>query len=158
MEQISTSTSLNIFAPPRMQLIKQCILTWMAGSRVTQEQLLPVSVPDSTLPIPSLESYLPTSDLHGWRKCSRIVGTILAMWVAGSLRHTTAMDGGSADIASLHGCNLLGNAGAIAEEQISTHPWIYTHRHPWLFALYDHHGWWECGYCRSKYPPIHPWI
>ena len=24
---------------------------------------------------------LPTSDLHGWRKCNRIVGTILAVWV-----------------------------------------------------------------------------
>jgi len=26
----------------------------------------------------------------------------------GSLRNTTAVDGGNADIASLHGCNLLG--------------------------------------------------
>jgi len=20
----------------------------------------------------------------------------------------------------------------------------------WLFVEYDHHGWWKCGYCRSK--------
>ena len=23
-------------------------------------------------------------------------------------------------------------------------------------ATYDHHGWWKCGYCRSKYLPVHP--
>ena len=58
------------------------------------------------------------------------------MWVAGSLRHTTAMDGGSADIASLHGCNLLGNAGAIAEEQISVRPSLNIFAPPSL-ALCD---------------------
>jgi len=30
-------------------------------------------------------SALPTSDLYGWRKCNRIVGTILAMWVGRKL-------------------------------------------------------------------------
>jgi len=44
------------------------------------------------------------------------------MWVAGSLRHTTAMDGGSADIAR--------------SKYLSAHPWTYSHRHPWLFAIY----------------------
>ncbi len=34
----------------------------------------------------------------------------------------TAMDGGDADIALLHGCNLLGNAGAFVEEKIPAHP------------------------------------
>ena len=32
-------------------------------------------------------SALPTSDLHGWRKCNRIVGTIVAMWVGRKLLH-----------------------------------------------------------------------
>jgi hypothetical protein len=48
-------------------------------------------------------SALPTSDRHGWRKCNRIVGTILAMWVDRKLLlhfphfpHLTAMDGGNA--------------------------------------------------------------
>jgi len=42
--------------------------------------------------------------------------------IHGSLRYTATMDGGSADIASLHGCNLSGNAGAISKEQISVRP------------------------------------
>ncbi len=25
----------------------------------------------------------------------------------------------------------------------------------WLLAEYDHHGWWKCRYCRSKYLPTH---
>ena len=50
----------------------------------------------------------------------------------GSLRYMTTTDGGNADTASLHGCNLLGNAGAIAEEQISTHPSLDIHAPPSL--------------------------
>jgi hypothetical protein len=44
------------------------------------------------------------------------------MNVTRRLRHavnTTYMDVGSADIASLQGCSLVGQAGAIAEEHIS---------------------------------------
>jgi len=44
--------------------------------------LLSVAAPGATLPPPSLQSYLPTSDRQGWRKCKRIVGTILALSVA----------------------------------------------------------------------------
>ena len=37
----------------------------------------------------------------------------------------------------------------------------YIHGHASLLAIqgtvtYDHHGWWKCGYCRSKYLPVHP--
>jgi hypothetical protein len=38
--------------------------------------------------------------------------------------------------------------------EISNH---YLPAHPSLFAKTDHHGWWKCRYCRSKYLPIHPW-
>ena len=37
--------------------------------------------PNKLHPCNDAFSALPTSDLHGWRKCNRIVGTILAMWV-----------------------------------------------------------------------------
>ena len=26
----------------------------------------------------------------------------------------------------------------------------------WLLVAYDHHGWWKCRYCRSKYLSVHP--
>jgi hypothetical protein len=48
----------------------------------TAPALLSVAAPGATLPPPSLQSYLPTSDRQGWRKCKRIVGTILALSVA----------------------------------------------------------------------------
>ena len=44
--------------------------------------LLPVAAPGATLPPPSLESYLPTSDRQEWWKCKGVVGTILALSVA----------------------------------------------------------------------------
>jgi hypothetical protein len=60
--------------------------------------------------------------------------------ITGSWQHTTTTDGGSADLA---GANISRPPRMvevrILQEQISA----------------DHHGWWKCGSCRSKYQPTH---
>jgi hypothetical protein len=54
------------------------------------------------------------------------------------LRYTTTTDGGSAE-------NAWSNFPSVLA-------WTYSHRHPWLFAIYDHHGWWKCGKCMEQFP------
>jgi hypothetical protein len=38
----------------------------------------------------------------------------------------------------------------VKEEDSARISCTYAHRHPWLFALYDRHGWWKCRYCLEK--------
>ena len=56
-------------------------------------------------------------------------------------RHTTARDGGSADIA---GANIFHYIHVNRRSCTSLHP------------AYDRQGWRKCRYCRSEYLPLHP--
>ena len=60
-------------------------------------------------------------------------------------RETTYTDVGNADIASLHGCNLLGQRRSCCRG-------AYICRSCTLGCRSDHHGWWKCRFC------ICPWM
>ena len=59
--------------------------------------------------------------------------------IPGSLRYTTTTDGGSADIAganicpAIHGHIRTAVPGSL---RYTAHPWPYSHRRPWLIAIY----------------------
>ena len=54
---------------------------WMDGQKIAPCIFCTSTIHGGRLKIAPCIFRTPHSDLHGWRKCNRIVGTILAMWV-----------------------------------------------------------------------------